>query len=260
MERVPAARAIAAALLSAGMLSACSTGGEQIAREGRPAAPVSSAPASPASPSAPPSLTEAQARAALITEKDLGEPWAPTEGAATWRDGFLKAGVPANLPDCRRLLDVLYAEELLGAPARAVVGLDDGWDEAQLRYQVTSRPPRDVDDTLAWLRTLPRTCAKFTATTAGGARRGVEVEEADLPEVGDARQGLRVTVRAQDQRGYDGEPVTLTLDVVAVRVGEDAFALTNGGLGEVYAEVTRAAAELGAERLAQVRRQGRVQV
>jgi hypothetical protein len=59
---------------------------------------------------------------------------------------------------------------------------------------------------------------------------------------------------------WQGEPVTLTVDVAAVRVGEDAFTLTNGGLGDVYTEVTAAATELGARRLAEVRKQGRVQV
>ncbi|MEU9337824.1 hypothetical protein AB0D49_32450 [Streptomyces sp. NPDC048290] len=224
-------------------------------------------PAAKASPSPKPSeggrrpddggvraLSDAQAQAALITEADLGEPWMPTEGAATWRDGFLKAA--PREPECRRLMDALYADDLLGAPARATVGLDDGYADGQLRYQVTSGAPADLDRSLAWLRSLPQICAKFVAGGAGGARHTVTVEDVPLPETGDTRQGLRVTVT----RDLDDGPVTLTLDVAAVRVGDDALTVTNGGLGEILTDTTTAAVELGAERLAEVRRQGRVQV
>ncbi len=67
-------------------------------------------------------------------------PWTPTQGTATWRDSLLKA--KTNIPDCQRLLDALYADELLGTPAtaQAVTTLDDPDDEAQLRYQVAAFP------------------------------------------------------------------------------------------------------------------------
>lgn len=203
-------------------------------------------------------LTAAQAQAALITDTDLGAPWTPTEGAATWRDALLKA--TTNAPDCRRLMDVLYADELLGnaSATHAVVALDDGDDQAQLRYQVAGRAPADVDRTLAWLRTLPRLCGQFTAATTAAGPQYVQVTEAQLPPVGDARQGLRITLTGQTQSEYDA-PVTLTLDVAAVRVGDDAIALTVGTLGADPSDVTRQALEIGVQRLTQVREQGRVQ-
>ncbi|WP_432133649.1 hypothetical protein [Streptomyces sp. bgisy154] len=206
-------------------------------------------------------LTDAQAHAALITVSDLGAPWAPTRGAATWRDGLLKATTP--VAECRRLLDALYTDELLGGPARADIALDNADTGAQLRFQIGGQKPQDVDRTLAWLATMPQTCARFTATAPGGTVQDVRVEAAALPEVGDARQGLRVrleTVPEESEGDGDAEPVTLTLDVAAVRVGEDAFALTNGGLGDVPNEATQAAVQLGALRLADVRKQGRVEV
>ncbi|MFE4665446.1 hypothetical protein ACFRI7_05935 [Streptomyces sp. NPDC056716] len=224
----------------------------------RPSPPKPSA--SPAAPATTPALTDAQAQAALVTDADLGEPWTPTQGAATWRDGFLKA--TATAPDCHRLLDALYADDLLGSPARAAIGLDDEYDDAQLRYRISTRPPADVDRALAWLKGLPRTCGTFKAV---GPRREpvmVTVADAPLPEAGDARQGLRVTLTrgGEGDEGEGGEPVTLTLDVAAVRVGDDALTVTNGGLGEILDDSTWAAVELGAERLTQVRKQGRVQV
>ncbi|MEV5316668.1 hypothetical protein AB0K92_03155 [Streptomyces sp. NPDC052687] len=248
----------AVTLLGAGACSAI----EMEAADPRTASPAASSSTAPGrspspGPATPPALTEAQARAALLAWSDLGEPWAPTQGAATWRDAFLKArAAEGTAPDCQRLLDLLYAEELLGAPAKAVVGLDDTYNEAQLRYQISAQRPADVDRTLAWLRTLPEVCGSFTATMVSGTVEQVEVADAPLPEAGDVRQGLRVTATIE----WEGEPVTLTVDVAAVRVGEDAFTLTNGGLGDVYSEVTAAATELGARRLAEVRRQGRVQV
>ncbi|WP_210585296.1 hypothetical protein [Streptomyces sp. GESEQ-35] len=253
MPRTPAVcLLLVSALLTAG---ACSVGRPD--RASSAAVPPGSPTAvQPPSAAAAPALTEAQARAALVTETDLGEPWIPTEGAATWRDGLLKAR--ANRPECQRLLDTVYSEELFGTTtrSRAVTALDDAWDEAQLRYQVVTQRPADVDSTLAWLRTLPKKCASFTATTAQGAVRAGQVSGFELPEIGDAREALRLTLTGESA---DGE-FTLTLDVAAVRVGDDALALTNGGVGDVSADVTQGIAQLGAERLAEIRRQGREQV
>lgn len=73
-----------------------------------------------------------------------------------------------------------------------------------------------------------------------------------LPEAGEARQGVRVTLNA-------GESV-LTVDLVAVRVGDDAASLTIGTLTEPSDAPTWTATETGAQRLAEVRLQGRAQV
>ncbi|MEU0073910.1 hypothetical protein ABZ027_30830 [Streptomyces sp. NPDC006332] len=210
-----------------------------------------------ASPGGTPALTQAQAQAALVTAADLGEQWAPTQGVATWHDGLLKATV--QRPDCRRLLDTLYAEDLFGANtrARAVTGLDDVWNGSQLRYQVVTQSPADVDRTVAWLKTLPAKCAEFTVTTAHGAVQNVQVTDAGLPGVGNARQGLRITLSGAT---LNDEPVLLTLDVAVVRVGDDAIGLTHGGLGDVSPDVTQAAVQLGAQRLAEVRKTGRAQI
>ncbi|MFF3916690.1 hypothetical protein ACFYZB_25005 [Streptomyces sp. NPDC001852] len=213
-------------------------------------------PTSKASPRADGStLTDEQAQAALLNENDLGAPWTATGGAATWRDQLLKATTSAGA--CQRLLDALYTDELLGGPARVAVGLDDADNGAQLRYQIAARRPADVNAALAWLKTMPADCARFTATTQTDITEDVQVGDAPLPQVGDARQGLRVTVAATDR---DGRHALLTLDVAAVRVGPDAFALTNGGLGDVPNDATQAAVQIGALRLADIRRQGRAQV
>lgn len=214
-------------------------------------------PSAPPSPTAAPVLTPAQAQAALVTDADLGEPWTATQGAATWRDGLLKA--TAESKDCQRLLDTLYAEELFGTGAhvRARTGLDDTWNDAQLHHQVVADRPADVDKTLAWLKTLPKKCGSFKAATATGAVQNAEVTEAQLPEIGDARQALRLTLTGGTP---DGEQTVLTLDVAAVRIGDDTLVLTNGGLGDVYTEVTQAVAELAAQRLTEVRKQAKVQV
>lgn len=251
--RVLAASALtAAALAGASACTALTDGAEQPVRGASPTAKPS-----PTGPAAPPALTEAQAQAALVTAADLGDPWAPTQGAATWRDGVLKATTDA--PDCRRLLDALYADDLFGTDARvrAVVGLDDALDQAQLRYQVLTLDAGEVSRTLDWMRALPRTCGRFTAVTQYGAVQGVQVTEARLPEVGDARQGLRVTLTGA---AADGEPTVLTLDVAAVRAGEDTVAVTDGGLGDVSPDVTATAVQKGLQRLADVRKQGRAQV
>ncbi|MEU6373657.1 hypothetical protein [Streptomyces sp. NPDC046909] len=253
-----------AALLAATACSAIATDKALPAKEPRGAkvsptmASPTAKPTAPPSPTTAPALSPAQAQSALVTDADLGEPWAATEGAATWRDSLLKA--TANAPDCQRLLDSLYAEEFFGADAHvtAATGLDDTWNDAQLHHQVLADRPADVDKTLAWLKTLPKKCGKFTAATTTGAVQNAQVTEAALPgELGDARQALRLTLNGESP---DGETTTLTLDVAAVRVGDDVLVLTNGGLGDVYAEVTQGVAELGAKRLADARKQARVQV
>ncbi|MER7490846.1 hypothetical protein ABTY20_34195 [Streptomyces sp. NPDC126497] len=270
MTHAPAAsRVLLAVVLSAAALltaAACVAGDREVPRAlpaGVPEPPPASAPTSSASPAAeqpspgPPALSEGQLRAALITEADLGEPWTAGRGAATWRDGMLKAR--AQNPDCLRLLDVLYTEEPFGRPAgpSATVTLDDVSEESQLRYQVAAHPPADVDDVLAWAKTLPKECERFEATTVRGDGLLVEVAELPLPGAGDARAGLRVTLTGEES---GGTPSRLTVHLAAVRVGEDAITLTNGGPGAVLPEVTRAMARLGADRLADVGRQARVRV
>jgi len=257
MIRIPS-RVVVASVLSLGALaSASACGALAQVRAQAPAAPSHSARPSPAAPPSPVPLTEAQARAALVTEGDLGEPWAATQGAATWRDGVLKA--TAEAPDCRRLLDALYTDDLFGTEGgtRAVTGLDDAMDQAQLRYQVLTLDPAGVDRTLAWLGSLPQTCARFTATTDHGAREEVLVGAAELPDVGDARQGLRVTFTSETG---DGEQTVLTLDVAVVRVGDATIALTHGGPGFVSADATKAFVQVGVARLADVRKQARLRV
>ncbi|MFI8188587.1 hypothetical protein ACIF8T_07260 [Streptomyces sp. NPDC085946] len=258
MTRPPAAaRVLLASALSAAALwsAACSAEGRPAPRPASESAPSTSAAAPPA-PS-PAALTAAQAEAALVTPADLGEPWVPTRGAATWRDEMLKGST--DDPDCRRLLDVLYTEELLGAPAgaRAVAALDDDGSGAQLHYQVAAHRPADVDRAVAWLASLPGRCGEFTATTVRGTEAHAEVTEVALPEAGDARAGVRVVVAAQTA---DGEQAYVTVEAAVVRVGDDAITLTHGGYGDLDTEVTRAAVELGARRLTDIRQRGRALV
>ncbi|MFE9020375.1 hypothetical protein ACFYNL_17690 [Streptomyces sp. NPDC007808] len=256
----PPVRAVIASTVTAGALltaSACSAVGlDRAADDVRAPASPAGTTGAPRVPAADPTLTQAQARAALIGEADLGEPWVPTEGFATWRETMLKA--TAESEECGRLLDRLYAEELFGPDARvrASVGLDDQWDEAQLRYQVVAHRPADVDRALAWLDGLSSRCGRFTATARGGPMT-VWVRGVELPEVGDARQGLRIVLGAVSE---DDQAPTLTFDVAAVRVGDDAIVVTTGGLGEVSADATRTAVEVGVQRLAEVRKRGRVSV
>jgi hypothetical protein len=154
LAALPLAALPLAALLATTACSAIATDKALPAKEPK-ASPAATSPAAkptaPPSPTAAPALSPSQAQAALVTDADLGEPWSATEGAATWRDGLLKA--TANAPDCQRLLDTLYAEELFGADARvrASTGLDDTWNDAQLHHQVVADRPADVDKTLAWL-------------------------------------------------------------------------------------------------------------
>ncbi|WP_046727707.1 hypothetical protein [Streptomyces humi] len=257
-------RVTASGLALAGLLavSACTAGpapradapGSAPAAADRPA-PASAA-ASPGASGAP-ALTVDQAQASLISEADLGVPWTASEGTATWHDGLLKATTAQ--PDCQRLLDALYADDVVGAPAgpQAVVTLDDGDDAAQLRYQVDASHAAGLDRTLAWLRTLPGSCGRFTAQTTRSGVELVQVADAGLPVLGDARQGLRVTVTWQGSA--DTDPSTLTLDLAVVRVGDDAIVLTTGALGTLPSDTTGQALGTGVQRLAQAREKGRAQ-
>ncbi|MEU5276104.1 hypothetical protein AB0G87_06815 [Streptomyces asoensis] len=245
----------------AAVTTGCATLGLEHPPTAAPATPtVERTSARPTAPATSPVLSEAQARAALLTPSDLGAPWTPTQGAATWRDGILKATTPS--PDCQKLLDALYADELLGAPARAVVGLDDPDVGAQLRYQLSGARPADVDRQVAWLRTMPQKCARFAARASGDTVLDAQVAELPLPEAGDVRQGLRVTLTiwATAEKNPGGDPTALTLDVAVVRAGQDAFAFTNGGLNDAPNAATQAAVQLGVRRLADVRQQGKAQV
>ncbi|MFI1410726.1 hypothetical protein ACH4Y0_12595 [Streptomyces sp. NPDC020707] len=242
--------AVAALLTTAG----CSGGGGGAGAGAADDAAASASAVAARAPSPSPSvtvahtLTDAQAKAALVTPADLGDGWTGTEGAATWRDALLKG--KADVTDCQRLLDGLYAENLLGEPAgsRAVAGYDDTGAGTQLRYQVGAYDRAALDSSLAWLKTVPETCGQFTATDVRGGQFTVRAVAAPLPGLGEAAEGLRVTVSGEG----GGWPAVLTLDFAAVRVGDSALSLTDGGLDEVDAEDVRRAAEAGTRRLEEV--------
>ena len=259
-----------ASALTAGMLlstAACSDTGGDGSGSGRTdvsASPVSASPvaeepraASP-SPSAVRTLTKDEARTALITNSDLGSQWSESKGVATWHDALLKSTVDpadfitdkANATQCQKLLDGLYTEDLLGEPkgASAVTGFDDSDNDAQMRYEVGAYGKTALDDKLKWLKTLPDTCDEFTAVNGKGDRQTVQVISTDLPDVGDARQGLRVTMNGE----LEGDPETLTLDFATVRVGDSALSLTNGGLDGTEHDSTEQAVEAGTKRLQDV--------
>ncbi|MGW6014497.1 hypothetical protein [Streptomyces sp. NPDC055210] len=242
--------AVAALLTTAG----CSGGGGGAGAGAADDAAASASAAAARAPSPSPSvtvahtLTEAQARSALVTPADLGDGWTGTQGAATWRDALLKGR--ADVTDCQRLLDGLYAENLLGDPAgsRAAAGFDDDGAGTQLRYQVGAYDRAALDSSLAWLKTVPETCGQFTATDVRGGQFTVRAVAAPMPGLGEAAEGLRVTVSGDG----GGWPAVLTLDYAAVRVGDSALSLTDGGLDEVDAGDVRRAAEAGTRRLEEV--------
>ncbi|MEQ8145641.1 hypothetical protein [Streptomyces sp. OP7] len=273
MTRAPAtARTLLASALSvtALLITAACVGHDRDVPRALPQG-VSEPPAEPSpTPSAPtpsavtgterttPVLSEDQLKAALITEADLGPPWTAGQGAALWRDGMLKA--TTDDADCGRLLETLYTEEPFGAAAgpSASVTLDDTEDDTQLREQIGPHRPADVERELAWLAALPEKCGSFRATTVRSGTQTVEVTELPLPDqAGDARAALRMTMTGKTP---DGTPTRLTVDLAAIRVGEDTITLTNGGLGPVRPEITQAMAQLAADRLAEVARQGRLRV
>ncbi|MET9758959.1 hypothetical protein ABZ016_07875 [Streptomyces sp. NPDC006372] len=209
------------------------------------------------SPSPTATLTEDGARSALITEADIEDDWTQVKQteAEDWHDNLLIGTVDVSdfltartdAADCQRLLDALFGDNLLGRPSgvSALRGFTQG--DSRLLYQVASYDRTDSQDSLNWMASLPQKCAQFTAT-AKGEQRTVQVIETPLPEVGDAREGLRVTV----QGTAGGTQATLTLDVAAVRVGDDAITVTAGGLDGGEQDSVDQAVKLGTQRLKDV--------
>ncbi|MDX3530026.1 hypothetical protein P1P75_27325 [Streptomyces sp. ID05-39B] len=211
-------------------------------------------PTATTSPAAP--LSEAGARNALITAADIEDNWVQVKDPETWRDKLLIGEVDtaqfvtgkADAADCQRLVDSLYDETLLGRPsgASALNGFQQG--QSRLLYQVAAYDKAALDKSMDWLAKLPQTCDQFTLTGGDSGDRTVQVVETSLPKEGDARQGLTVTMKGTT----NGDPVTLTLDVAVVRVGNDAITITNGGLDGADENTTKTAAEQGTERLKEV--------
>ncbi|MFE6407427.1 hypothetical protein ACFVOR_10840 [Streptomyces sp. NPDC057837] len=208
-------------------------------------------------PSPTATLSTDGARAALITEADIEDDWNQVKDteAENWHDslligtvdvsGFLTA--KAQAADCQRLLDSLFDDDLLGRPSGSseLRGFEQG--DSRLLYQVASYDRTDPQDSLNWMATLPEKCDQFTATD-DGEQRTVQVVDASLPAVGDAREAVRVTVRGTT----GGTAATLTLDVAAVRVGDDAVTVTAGGLDGGEDDSVGQAAKLGTQRLKDV--------
>ncbi|MGW0581978.1 hypothetical protein ACWD25_39970 [Streptomyces sp. NPDC002920] len=254
------ARVLAAALALGTLIAtaACSDGDDSASSDsGVAASPVAERTvAAAATPSAPASLTPASAKTALVTEGDLEDDWNQVDNASTWHDSLLVGKVDTadflsaktQAADCQRLLDSLYDDTLLGKPsgASALTGFEEG--DSRLLYQVAAYQKDSLDKSFGWLGSLTDECDQFSATASDGSQRTVQVVEASLPKSGDAREGLTVTV----QGTADGDPVTLTLDVAAVRVGTDAITVTNGGPDGVDHDSTKTAVQLGTQRLQDV--------
>ncbi|MEU2336404.1 hypothetical protein ABZ608_22870 [Streptomyces sp. NPDC013172] len=248
------ARVLAAALAAGSLLAvaACSGGsGDSAAAAVSPAAERSAA-----SPTATAALTGPGAQAALITPADIEDNWQLATDAATWRNnllvgkvdvaGFLTAKTDAA--DCQRLLDSLYSDTLLGR-ATGASGLRGFTSEtARMLYQVGDYGSANLNATLGWLKTLPQKCNQFTATGKDGSKRTVQVVAAQVPNVGDAREALTVTVQGTS----DGQPVTYVTDVAVLRIGASGAAVTNGALDAVDHDSTALAVQNGAQRLKDV--------
>ncbi|MGW0472902.1 hypothetical protein [Streptomyces coeruleorubidus] len=208
-------------------------------------------------PSPTTTLTTDRARTALITEADVEDDWTQVQDteAENWHDSLLIGRVDvsdfltakAQAADCQRLLDSLFDDDLLGRPSGAseLRGFEQG--DSRLLYQVASYQRTDPQDSLNWMANLPEKCDQFTVTD-GGEQRTVQVVETSPPGVGDAREGLRVTVRGTT----GGTEATLTLDVAAVRVGDDAITVAAGGLDGDEDDSVEQAVRLGTQRLKDV--------
>lgn len=233
----------------AGHDSASDIAASPLAAESPLASPRTGKSASPSAERSAAVLTRAGATSALITEADLEDGWTQVKDAARWGDKLVVGKVDVadfltaktNAADCQRLLDALYDDTLLGKPsgASALTGFEQG--DSRLLYQVAAYDRAKLGTSLNWLKTLPVTCDQFTATDSKGGPRTVQVIEDPVPSVGDARQGLQVTVT-----GTSGnEPTTLTLQLAVVRVGTDAITVTSGGLDGTEADTTKAAVQHG---------------
>jgi hypothetical protein len=208
-------------------------------------------------PSPTATLSTDGARAALITEADIEDDWNQVKDteAENWHDSLLIGTVDvsdflsakAGAADCRRLLDSLYDDDLLGRPSgsSALRGFAQG--ESRLLYQVASYDRTDPQDSLNWMATLPEKCDQFTVTDKG-QERTVQVVDDSLPALGDARQGLRVTVKGRT----GGMDAMVTVDIAAVRVGDDAITVTGGGLDGGEHDSVEQAAKQGTQRLKDV--------
>ncbi|WP_416072276.1 hypothetical protein, partial [Streptomyces sp. ME18-1-4] len=247
-----------AAVLACGTLlatAACSDGDDSSSTDSGVAARPVAEPTATKSPDKP--LTNARAQIALITEGDLEDAWNQVKTAGNWHDTLLidKVDVAQFLTaktqaaNCQRLLDGLYENDLLGKPSggSALTGFQQG--DSRLLYQVAAYDKADLDQSLKWLASLPTDCDQFNAVDSGNSTRTVQVVEASLPKAGDARQGVTVTVQGVS----GGSPVTLTLDVAVVRVGDDAITVTNGGTDGVDHDSTKDAVSHGTTRLKDVR-------
>ncbi|MEV0481961.1 hypothetical protein AB0I69_15300 [Streptomyces sp. NPDC050508] len=257
-------RVLASALAVGALLTCAACSGDGGGAGGDSASDVAASPlaaesrlASPRTEtSAAPVLTPAGAKSALITEADLEDNWTQVKDAATWRDKLLIGKVDVaylltaktNAADCQKLLDALYGDDLLGKPsgASALTGFEQ--NSSRLLYQVAAYDRARLGASLNWLKTLPVKCDQFTATDSKGGHRTVQVIESPVPSVGDARQGLQVTVTGPGST----QPTTLTLELAVVRVGSDAITITSGGLDGTESDTTKAAVQQGTTHLKDV--------
>ncbi|MGD3105486.1 hypothetical protein [Streptomyces sp. YGL11-2] len=184
----------------------------------------------------------------MISPSALGAQWNPATGGATRQDALLQSKV--NKANCQTLLGRLESGNLMGATptAKAAEAFNEPSRNAKMTYQVASYSEADADKGMAWLKTLPNVCDGFTAVDPSGNKAIGQVVQTSLPNAGDDRFGVRMTMASTVQ----GLRTTLTLDAAAARIGPNVISVTNGGTGGAGSADTQQAVQSGVQRLQRV--------
>ncbi|GAA1928425.1 lipoprotein [Streptomyces sodiiphilus] len=241
MNRVPRP---AAAALAAGVLWLTTACGEDRSdpKYGSPAEPTAAEPTGADDRA----VTEAQARAALITDEDLPGQWSPADDGGTPAGRMLrgKAGAAA----CHDLISGLRDNDVVGPGSGATADRTFRGGDSTLSYQVAAYQEEAAVQGLERIKRLPAKCDDFTLTDAHGHRATAQVTGVSLPDTGDDSAGVRMVLDTE----VEGLAATLTLEVAAVRVGPNVLTVVNGGLDGADEEATRTAVDTGTDRLREV--------
>lgn len=210
-------RVLATALVLCAAVAGC--------RGGSAAAPVAAASAAPTVDPAR-GLTEAQARAALLSVGDLPLGFQAQDGA----------GDAAAL-GCAGI-DGVYLPG--GAAARAAVSFAHSLSPAYVNETITTRPGGAAAAALAAFGRSARDCASF----AGPDGTAYRVAAVTVPRWGDGSAAVRVTSGLREAR-----PVEL----VAVRLGDTVVAVAAAGSGAADAALTRTVVDRALAKIARNR-------
>jgi hypothetical protein len=184
-------------------------------------------------------LTDKQAKAALLTVQDLPTGWSVDPDASSDDQGDDDDSRITEPAACADLFDSL--DDGKDSVAEATGNYTAGGFGPFLEHTVTSHSKDPADGMDAVTAALSE-CPKFTMTDADGTKMQMKVSALSFPNLGDRTLALRMSGNSDE--------IDIVMDLVYIAVGRNGITLGAGGLTPIAGDDLEQLATAAVDKLA----------